>query len=161
MAAAVAWPFGEHSSTQRLAVEIVDVEWLKIDFSATQYSTAGHILSRCAVYRRQPAFIVFCQTYEGGFSSACPSVVPTQAQPRITLLSQQTTLQRQRQTGNDLQILSAVVIQQLGSGIGRVQRAHQSLVGGCYSWLVGGAFSLLEAVGGGRDRYITELMRKG
>ena len=43
----IAWLFGEHSTTQRLAVEI-DIEWLKFDFSATQ-QPAICILSQCAV----------------------------------------------------------------------------------------------------------------
>ncbi|KAH9990916.1 terpenoid cyclases/protein prenyltransferase alpha-alpha toroid [Russula vinacea] len=94
-----------------------------------------------------PAFIASCQTYEGGFSSA--------SHPHIfdgILAAQRPSLGEAHGGYTFCALASWVLLQpyisagleiELGGFKGRTNK----LVDGCYSWWVGGAFALLEALG--------------
>lgn len=114
-----------------------------------------------------PAFIASCQTYEGGFSSAShpyldngilaaqrPSLGEAHGGYTFCALASWVLLQPYFSTednlrGVDLRRLLRwlVHMQGLEVELGGFKGRTNKLVDGCYSWWVGGAFSLLEALG--------------
>lgn len=114
-----------------------------------------------------PAFIASCQTYEGGFSSAShphifdgilaaqrPSLGEAHGGYTFCALASWVILQPYISAGEDaprvdLRRLLRWLVQMQGSEIelGGFKGRTNKLVDGCYSWWVGGAFVLLEALG--------------
>lgn len=113
------------------------------------------------------AFIASCQTYEGGFSSAShphifdgilaaqrPSLGEAHGGYTFCALASWVLLQPHITAGEDaprvdLRRLLRWLVQMQGSEIelGGFKGRTNKLVDGCYSWWVGGAFALLEALG--------------
>jgi protein farnesyltransferase subunit beta len=114
------------------------------------------------------AFIASCQTYEGGFSSAShpsliggalaaqrPSLGEAHGGYTFCALASWVLLQPYISTGDkdaprvDMRRLLRWLVHMQGSEmeLGGFKGRTNKLVDGCYSWWVGGAFVLLEALG--------------
>lgn len=113
------------------------------------------------------AFIASCQTYEGGFSSASrpyfsggilaaerPSLGEAHGGYTFCALASWVLLQPYISKGEDAprvdlrRLLRWLVhMQGLEIELGGFKGRTNKLVDGCYSWWVGGAFALLEALG--------------
>ena len=114
-----------------------------------------------------PAFIASCQTYEGGFSSAShphifdgilaaqrPSLGEAHGGYTFCALASWVLLQPYISAGEDAPRVDVrrllrwlVHMQGLEIELGGFKGRTNKLVDGCYSWWVGGAFALLEALG--------------
>jgi protein farnesyltransferase subunit beta len=114
-----------------------------------------------------PAFIASCQTYEGGFSSAShphifdgilaaqrPSLGEAHGGYTFCALASWVLLQPYISAGEDAPRVDVrrllrwlVNMQGLEIELGGFKGRTNKLVDGCYSWWVGGAFALLEALG--------------
>jgi protein farnesyltransferase subunit beta len=113
------------------------------------------------------AFIASCQTYEGGFSSAShpniidgvlaaqrPSLGEAHGGYTFCALASWVLLRPYMSADNDIPRVNVpllirwlVHMQGLEGELGGFKGRTNKLVDGCYSWWVGGAFALLEALG--------------